>query len=213
MKEKAKAIEDWKVLLIMEKFDQRKDGADRTAYSLKETVSKEAWKKIKDLFYYDSDCEAWLTTCPEKVIDRLKDSEWKLEAEVFDKIANSVSLNNAETFYKCFKIIKKAPLEIFNLIHKAVKKLAGNRIEFSDKTRVLSRTFNNYDKTEKIIVEKENQEYVIFLLWMTSIDDAGFCGMIWKKEDVENTDDKMLKKAIETDMALSILTIPEVEIN
>lgn len=120
-------MKEWIVLMLLEKFEQKLDGMGRIAYSLKERISRDAWEKVKDLFYYDADCEMWLTLNPEEVIDRLKDNEWKLEAHVFQRIANEISLTNKEALYNSMKIIKKyGGAKIVELLRKAVKSVTGS---------------------------------------------------------------------------------------
>ena len=204
-----KTVKAWKELLIADKFEQRLDGMDRIAYSLKEKISKEAWNEVKDLFYYDADCGDFLTLQPEEVVERLKDDEWKLETEVFQKIASEVSLNNAELLHECAKVVKKSTPQAVDLLRKTVKEVAGSEVSFSKGIKVISDVHDKHDNTKKILVEKGGQRYVVFLKWMASVDDAGYVGLVWREEDVRNADDKTLKEAVDLSVASALVFAPE----
>ena len=173
-------MEEWEVLLIMDKFEQELDGMDRFAWSLKEKISREAWNKVRDLFYYDADCEAWLTLNPQEVIRRLADSEWELDCKVFKRIANQFSLENREVLYHCLKKVKQyGGAKTVEILRKAVDSIAGSGVKFSEETKVIEDKFNDRNKTEKIVYEKQGQKYVAFLKWMAALDDVGFSGLIF----------------------------------
>ena len=82
----------WKTLMEMIKFNEEPDSTGAFAFVLRNRtkLSKEAWDKVKDLFEYDEICDEYYTDKTFEVIERLKDSEWKEEAEICKKLASDL---------------------------------------------------------------------------------------------------------------------------
>ncbi len=197
-------LKGWELLLIMDKFDQVLDGMDRLAYELKQKISKEAWDKVKDLFYYDSDCEAWLTLKPVEVTRRLVNDEWSLDREVFKRIEAEISENNTYLLYESLQTLRRfGGTKTVNLVRKSVKAVSGSVPEFSRDARIIARESNQ--KTEKITVEKGGKRYIVFLRWMCSVDDVGFVGLVWREKDVKDCDDSELLNAVDLYVASTVI--------